>query len=34
MFRLHMHSAGRYVSYFSAAMLDANDKTYYDLKGK
>ena len=25
--------AGRYVPYVSAAMLDANDKTYYDLSG-
>ena len=27
------HSAGRYVPYFSAAMLDAKDKDYYDLRG-
>ena len=33
-FCLRIHSAGRYVPYFSAAMLDANDKTYYDLNGK
>jgi len=25
--------AGRYVSYISAAMLDQNDTTYYDLSG-
>lgn len=25
--------AGRYVSYISAAMLDAKDKEYYDLSG-
>lgn len=26
--------AGRYVPYISAAMLDQNDTTYYDLSGK
>lgn len=26
--------AGRYVPYISAAMLDAQDKTYYNLSGK
>jgi carboxypeptidase D len=26
-------SAGRYVPYFSAAMLDQNDTEYYDLRG-
>ena len=26
--------AGRYVPYISAAFLDQNDKTYYDLSGE
>ena len=26
--------AGRYVPYIGAAMLDAQNKTYYDLSGK
>jgi hypothetical protein len=26
-------SAGRYVPFISAAMLDTNDKEYYDLSG-